>query len=785
MQSASPSGFQLATLPGVAWRRTRQAVPATTLVSALLSFLLILTIAKSTVVSGWVPGIDDAPVIALAGAVLLGILAMTPLPWWLCVAVGFALGPVVAGVMSAPEFKALHSTDPSGLALIQTWLSRVADGSAFSDTAFVLFIITWLMWVAGAWLSWCVLRWRQPLIGLIPGAAAFATNVLNDTDNAQLPFAVMFLVLTFAVLLWSNFTASVANARKARIKMTGDARWEFWETGLVATAALIVLATLLPPLSTVDRTQSMQSSLFQDWAQIQAQLDHPGLSNTGSGGGGTTGFSLNVSLGGPLTKSKSIVFTYTVAGDYPGPRYFRGVNVTVTDSGEWKYQNEMSLTRPLAKSEVPPFGELYQNMALATFKVNMLLPPSGAFDILFYPGQLDKVDRTSTASEVYVPPSLSTATSLVTIDRLSSVPPRSTGSYNVTTSFPNVTEAALRDAGTAYPEWLKPYSVLPTNGMYRTSFVMQYVQDLARNVVGAAGATNPYDQAMAIQNYLRGNPFHYTLTPKVAPTGTDPLYYFLHDSQQGYCAYFATAMGDMLRSLGIPTRLVNGYGPGTYNTTKSRYEVRGEDAHTWVEAYFPNYGWIPFEPTNDTVYLPIQRGSTANTNYCFVDANCAGPTPGPTAGPTAAPNPNGKLPGAKGGGGTSTTSTGIKLLDATTLTRLLAVLLAGVLILFVFASRYLRPRTVMGVWKRTLVLARLAGTEVQVGETPLELGRRLARIFPEASSSIRALASGFVVAAYAPPETAQSARASVMEAWSSLRPLMLRRVAGRFRAGRA
>src|SRR4029077_7415230 len=133
---------------------------------------------------------------------------------------------------------------------------------------------------------------------------------------------------------------------------------------------------------------------------------------------------------------------------------------------------------------------------------------------------------------------------------------------------------------------------------YRSPVVLQDIQDLAHNVIVMAGATNPYDEATAIQNYLRtGGGFRYTLKPEMAPPGVDPLWYFLNTSHAGYCEYFATAMGDMLRSLGIPTRLVNGYGPGTYNTNKGRYEVRGEDAHTWVEVYFPKYGWIPFEPT--------------------------------------------------------------------------------------------------------------------------------------------------------------------------------------------
>jgi hypothetical protein len=82
------------------------------------------------------------------------------------------------------------------------------------------------------------------------------------------------------------------------------------------------------------------------------------------------------------------------------------------------------------------------------------------------------------------------------------------------------------------------------------------------------------------------------------------------------------------------------------------------------------------------------------------------------------------------------------------------------------------------------VLARLAGADQRSGETPFELGRRLAGSFPEAAEPMRSLASGFVIAAYAPPDVARSARAAVLEAWSALRPLLLRRVLSRFRPAR-
>jgi hypothetical protein len=785
MHSASPSGgLEFRDLPGAAWQRTRAAVPGSSLWSALLVFLLVFVVAKSTVTAGWVPGVDVAPAVALAGAAFIGVLAVTPLPWWTCITTGLALAPLVAAYESAPAFKAIHGGDPSGLALIQVWLARIGDGNAIGDTAFALFLVCCLMWVTGAWLSWCVLRWRQPLIGLVPGAAAFATNVLNSLD--QNAFVFYFTVLTLALLLWTNYTGSIASAALARVKLTSDARWDFWESGLLAMAGLVLIALVLPPLSTVDRTGTMESSLFTDWAQLQTQWNHVGPAGTGPGGGpATTGFSTEVSLGGPLKKSGAVVFVYTITGSYPGPRYFRGVNDTVQENGKWVFSGSPSpvFNEVIGNGEPPPYSEQYQKMALATFNINVRFPPGGNNgDVLFYPGQLHRVNRVTLASEVWVPPVDAFTSKLATIDRLASEsPPTSAGGYDITVEYPNATESDLRSAGTDYAQWLNPYESLPGD-FYRSQDVTNRIAALARRIT--AGKTNPYDQATAIEAYLRSGVFHYDLNP-IIPYHVDSLDYFLFTGHHGYCQYFAMAMADMLRSLGIPTRLVNGYGPGLFDTATEEYIVRGEDAHTWVESYFPGYGWIPFEPTNDNTYFPIARG-TESSNLCLSDDHCDNPVSPPGSVQLPAVHTP-KSPANVGGQDSPTGPTGFQFRapDASTLTTIAGVLLAVLLMLAAFAARYLRPRTVMGVWKRMLVLARLAGAEIEPGETPLELTRRLARVFPEAAASLRDLASSFVVAAYAPPDLARSTRGSVMEAWAALRPMMMRRVARRFRPGRA
>ena len=787
MRSASASAFEPGLWPGRLWRHTRASMTGAVGWSAALVFLLTLMFARSTAAAAWVSGIDAVVPVALAGAVFMGLLAIVRVPWPAGLGAGLLLGPFAALNASWSQLHAVHPADPLSIGLVNVWWARLSTGGAPGDPAyyavsddgsFYLFLISLLMWVTGGWLAWCVLRWRMPLLGLVPGAAAFATNLLNSQN--QNAYTLVVLVLTLALLLWTNYTASVANITRARVKLTGDARWDFWESGLVAMAGLIALAILLPPLSTTDRTVEMQASAFSSWAALQQRLNHGGSVGPGIGTT-TTGFSTAVSLGGSLKKSHSVVFTYTWKGE-SGPRYFRGVNVTQTSDGQWRYSASSHYLTRIPKNSAPLYAEAPRELALTTFTINMLTPPGGVnSDILFYPGVFFKATRDSLVTQV----ALVTDPAITTVDRLSSlVPPVSNGTYVITTQYSIATEDELKQAGTSYPKWLADYSSLPPEG-YRSADVLARIRQLAVQITTKAGATAPYDKAKAIETYLRKN-YSYTLTPPMPPQGADAIDYFLFSSKRGYCEFFATAMGDLLRSIGIPTRLVNGFGQGQFEVSSHSYVVRGEDAHTWVESYFPGYGWITFEPTPDNFYTPLPRGNPGGA--CVTENQCNPQGGGGGNGdpsPRATSNPSVNEP--RGGGTAGGTGPGFtfRMPDAGTLTKILGVLLAIVLVLFAGAARYLRPRSVKLAWKRMLVLARMAGAERGAGETPLELSRRLATRFPEAAGPMRALANGFVVSAYAPPELAPSARASVLEAWAALRPLLLRRVATRLHLPRA
>ena len=119
------------------------------------------------------------------------------------------------------------------------------------------------------------------------------------------------------------------------------------------------------------------------------------------------------------------------------------------------------------------------------------------------------------------------------------------------------------------------------------------IPELAREVT--ASSDSNYARAKAVEQYLRKN-FGYTLElPGLREP--DPLAHFLFQRKKGHCEYFASSMAMMLRTLGIPARVVNGFRGGEYNDVTSSYIVREKDAHSWVEAYFPEYGWVTFDPT--------------------------------------------------------------------------------------------------------------------------------------------------------------------------------------------
>jgi len=167
--------------------------------------------------------------------------------------------------------------------------------------------------------------------------------------------------------------------------------------------------------------------------------------------------------------------------------------------------------------------------------------------------------------------------------------------YDAESELPDTDPEQIRLTSNSAPNVADEYLKLPPLDIR--------ISQLARQIT-ASSASN-YDSALAIEQYLRTH-YAYTLQlPRTVPR--DPLANFLFERRQGHCEYFASSMAVMLRSLGIPSRIVTGFRTGEFNDLTGQYLVRASNAHSWVEAYFPGSGWISFDPTPGAI-IPTRTG---------------------------------------------------------------------------------------------------------------------------------------------------------------------------------
>jgi hypothetical protein len=158
--------------------------------------------------------------------------------------------------------------------------------------------------------------------------------------------------------------------------------------------------------------------------------------------------------------------------------------------------------------------------------------------------------------------------------------------YSVTSQVPQLAADERAAPTLAYPDSIRSqYLQLPAGS--------EKIADLAHRVIQQA--TTPFGQTRAIQQHLLKN-YRYSLEAATA-TLSHPLEEFLFTRKTGYCEHYATAMVVMLRTVGIPARLVTGFLATEWNEYGGYFTVRQRDAHAWVEVYFPRSGWITMDPT--------------------------------------------------------------------------------------------------------------------------------------------------------------------------------------------
>jgi hypothetical protein len=286
------------------------------------------------------------------------------------------------------------------------------------------------------------------------------------------------------------------------------------------------------------------------------------------------------------------------------------------------------------------------------------------------------------------------------------------------------------------------------------------------------GAASAYDKAAYLEMYLRTN-LTYSTHVAAIPPDQDWVDYFLFDSKQGYCDYFATAMVVLLRADGVPARVASGFAPGEFDAATGVSTVRENHAHSWVEVYFPRFGWITFEPS---AIRPIPQRLEEAPNPAATAAQQSAQAP--DASELTPPeldelmNLRDQNPGAVRP--FLTTLPGVFVLAVGVLL-LLGLLAAGAVAVvwrrgFPDVAKYQLP------YAQLVRLGRWSGTlRARVSDTPNELAERLGRQVPHAQAAIDGLTEAYVEGTYASRQPA----VDPWPTWLAVRRSVIRGLFGR------
>ena len=400
---------------------------------------------------------------------------------------------------------------------------------------------------------------------------------------AVLTVDTTFLILFFAFLLFGVATFAGMELRRGAAGAVSPSLQAQSESDRRLTRALS-LATLSVAAGSI----LLGSALFFFFPRFSAGY----LGRAGFSSSLMSGFTDNVELGeiGEIKKNTAVVMRVQTGKPIGYDRLrWRGIALTTFDGKRW------SSTEPNPQRLQPgDDGWIYTSpppqkadSPEPTILYTVFLEPL-ATDAIFVPGKVVSLKGNFTGEggnsftairRTYIFRD-STDTLLNPFHNYTAV------RYAGISRLPPRNAVKLRSASTDYPSGISAiYLQLPE----LDPRIPELTSQITKN------APTPFDKAVAIENYLRTR-FTYTLKLTGKP-GDHPLAHFLFETRAGHCEYFASAMAIMLRTLGIPTREVNGFLPGEYNDLGGDYIVRASDAHSWVEVYFPGNGWQTFDPT--------------------------------------------------------------------------------------------------------------------------------------------------------------------------------------------
>ncbi|MBW3588987.1 MAG: DUF3488 and transglutaminase-like domain-containing protein [Actinobacteria bacterium] len=476
--------------------------------------------------------------------------------------VSLLLGTWFVALVVFPETTIVAIPTPKSIAEIlracmDAWRRSREEFSPVVPDAGFLTLLMMAAWISGA-LSVLILKAsssRQSLTAAAPWAALFGYAAAVGTQPGRQLYVALFL----AGLIVFVFSDS-------------------WRSIIRTPHFSGISSAIKEPRIGEQASMATKIGLFSIVGAFVIPMVIPGYGSTGLISWGDAGPSKRIEISpfvqiAPRLNEDTQTTLFTVKAD--APAYWRLTSLNRFDGHTWELQGDFERAGrriELRNPPVSPGAEMTQNYRIFGL--------AGSWVPAAY------APRSINGLKILVDPVRDTllTDSLVPETR-----------FTVVSVMPAPTAEQLQAAGVSGgpSEFLELPSNLPPQ-----------IQELSRQI--AQRAATPYDQALAIQEYLR----RFTYSEEVPPGhSADYLVRFLFQLKSGYCEQFAGSMAVMLRTLGIPARVAVGFLPG--QQTGDTFTITNREAHAWPEAFFSGVGWVAFEPTPRAEAAPPAYASPA------------------------------------------------------------------------------------------------------------------------------------------------------------------------------
>lgn len=527
------------------------------------------------------------PAAALASVLLGAYLAKTTLSTRRINLIGIFAGAaallffVSSAVSRAPTVDArLHDLNIS----VSVFVHDVfVLGTRSTESSIFLLIMGALVWSAGLFCAITVFRRHRPLPAIALAGALLMLNVLLTVRQQELHILV-FAAAALLLAVRLNLREQADGWRVRGTRNVSEISASFMRGGAVLVGAAVIASSFLA-------ANASSAPLARAWSTWDDDLLSVGLTInrwlggvTGTARGPNVLFTPSQTIRDFWQSSSEEVFSASIS-DGVGRRW-RGATYDSFDGRSWQQLDRQAHLVDAGDIFLAGTRESVARAGRSEVTVQVL-PIDYGGDVFVAPAQPLDVSQpaeltTRGADGAFVSGSLTYGIETGVTYTVRSLA-RAEGA---------LTASQLAAAGTEYPEWVKPYLDIRPDSMG------DVVYDIAAEVVAALpkGQRDPYHVAVAIQDYLYASGgFNYTTDLRGECAGEKLVDCFMR-IKKGYCEYFATAMVVMLRAQGIPARYVLGYLPGQEQEDGTWRVTRGA-AHAWVEVYFPEYGWVEFDPT--------------------------------------------------------------------------------------------------------------------------------------------------------------------------------------------